>query len=328
MNQMNLADFHLTLQVMDNIDAGVVILDRNYTVIAWNTFMQAYSGINTDRIMGQNLFDVVNDLPKAWLKNKIESTFKLRMRSFTSWEDRPQVFNFQNFSPISGGSSLMYQNMTLTPLKALSGEYSHVCMTITDVSDIAKNKTHLRESNEQLTHLSMTDRLTQLYNRGHWESCLLEEFDRCRQLQQPATLIMFDIDHFKKVNDTYGHVTGDGVIRTVASLLRRTKRQSDIAGRYGGEEFGVILPNTTADMGLYFTERLRDRVQSAAVSVDVRSISVTISLGVSEWHSGFRTYEAWLEDADNALYQSKQNGRNQTTVSNSVALDRAVMASS
>lgn len=311
---MNIADFHLTLQVMDNIDAGVVILDRSYTVLAWNTFMQAYSGINSDCILGHNLFDVVPDLPKEWLKNKIASTFKLRMRSFSSWEDRTHVFNFQNFSPISGGTSLMFQNMTLTPLKSLSGEYTHICMTITDVSDIAKSKTHLRESNEQLTHLSMTDRLTQLYNRGHWEGCLQEEFERCRQFQQPATLVMFDIDHFKKVNDTYGHIAGDGVIRTVASLLRRTKRQSDIAGRYGGEEFGVILPNTTAEMGLYFTERLRKRVEKSYVSVDVRSINVTISLGVSEWNPTMRNHEAWMESADNALYQSKQRGRNQSVI--------------
>ncbi|OLQ70142.1 diguanylate cyclase [Photobacterium proteolyticum] len=314
MNQVALADFHLTMQVMDNIDAGVVIIDKEYNVWAWNTFMQAYSGITSEQIMGKNLFDVVDDLPVKWLKNKIASTFKLRMRSFSCWEDRPSIFNFSNFSPVTGGSSLMFQNMTLTPLKSLSGELSHICLTITDVSDIAKNKTHLRESNEQLTHLSMTDRLTQLYNRGHWEACLAEEFERCRKANIPSTLVMFDIDHFKKVNDTFGHIAGDGVIRKVSSLLRRTKRHSDIAGRYGGEEFGVILPGTSAELGLYFTERLRSRVEDASVAVDVRNISVTISLGVCEWAPWMSSYEKWLELSDSALYESKQNGRNQTTV--------------
>lgn len=314
MNQMTLSDFHLTMQVIDNIDVGVVILDKDYTVCAWNTFMQAYSGITADQIMGKNLFTVVENLPEEWLKNKIESTFKLRMRSFSCWEDRPSIFNFANFSPVTGGAALMFQNMTLTPLKSLNGELSHICLTITDVSDIAKNKTHLRESNEQLTHLSMTDRLTQLFNRGHWESCLAEEFERCRQMGVPSTLVMFDIDHFKKVNDTFGHMAGDGVIRKVSSLLQRAKRQSDIAGRYGGEEFGVILPGTTAELGLYFTERLRRRVESAAVSVDVRTINVTISLGICEWSPEMKSYEEWLDLADTALYQSKQGGRNQSTV--------------
>ncbi|UXI02632.1 diguanylate cyclase [Photobacterium sp. TY1-4] len=314
MNQVTLSDFHLTMQVLDNIDAGVVIMDKSHQVWAWNSFMQAYSGITSDRIIGKNLFEVMTDLPVAWLKQKIDSTFKLRMRSFSCWEDRPSIFHFKNFSPVTGGASLMYQNMTLTPLKSLNGEFSHICLTITDVSDIAKSKTHLRESNEQLTHLSMTDRLTQLYNRGHWEACLAEEFERCRNANIPSTLVMFDIDHFKKVNDTFGHVAGDGVIRTVASLLRRTKRQSDIAGRYGGEEFGVILPGTSAELGLYFTERLRTRIEDASVSVDVRSINVTISLGICEWAPWMQGYEHWLELSDRALYHSKQNGRNQTTV--------------
>jgi len=314
LNQVTLADFHLTMQVMDNIDAGVVIIDKEYNVWAWNTFMQAYSGITTEQIMGKNLFDVVDDLPVDWLKNKIASTFKLRMRSFSCWEDRPSIFNFSNFSPVTAGSALMFQNMTLTPLKSLNGELSHICLTITDVSDIAKNKTHLRESNEQLTHLSMTDRLTQLYNRGHWEACLAEEFERCRKANIPSTLVMLDIDHFKKVNDTFGHVAGDGVIRKVSSLLRRTKRHSDIAGRYGGEEVGVILPGTSADLGLYFTERLRHRIEDASVAVDVRSINVTISIGVCEWAPWMPSYEKWLELSDSALYESKQNGRNQTTV--------------
>ncbi len=82
------------MQVLDNFDAGVVILDENYNVCAWNTFMQAYSGISSVQIMGKSLFDIVPDLPKLWLQNKIQSMFKLRMRLFSVWEDRPWVFRF------------------------------------------------------------------------------------------------------------------------------------------------------------------------------------------------------------------------------------------
>ncbi|KLV07176.1 diguanylate cyclase [Photobacterium aquae] len=310
----HLADFHLILQVIDNIDAGVVILDREHRVVAWNSFMQAYSGVCVDRIMGYDLFDVIDDLPKTWLINKINSTFKLRTRTFSCWEDRPFIFNFSNFSPVVGGSSVMYQNMTLTPLKSLTGEYHHICLTITDVSDIARNKMHLHESNAQLTHLSMTDRLTQLYNRGHWETCLAEEFERCVQLQSSSTLVMFDIDHFKKVNDTYGHVAGDAVIKQISTILQKTKRQSDLAGRYGGEEFGIILPGTSADMAMYFAERLRSRIEKAVVKVDIREIITTVSLGMAEWTPAMANYNQWLECADRALYHSKQNGRNQSTI--------------
>lgn len=310
----NLADFHLTAQVIDNIDAGVVMLDRDYRVMTWNTFMQAYSGISADQIMGLNLFEVVPDLPETWLKGKIESAFKLGTRSFSGWEDRPYIFNFNNFSPVTGGLATMFQNMTLTPLKALDGEYRHICLTVTDVSDIAKSKTHLRESNAQLTHLSITDKLTQLYNRGHWESCLSAEFDNCRHVQSPSTLVMFDIDHFKKVNDTYGHIAGDAVIKSICSLLKKAKRQTDIAGRYGGEEFGVILPGTSAELAQYFTERLRKRVAASEVKIDIRAIQVTVSLGICEWAPWMTSYEQWLECADSALYDSKKHGRNQCTV--------------
>lgn len=310
----NLSDFHLMMQVMDNIDAGVVMLDRSYHVMSWNTFMQAYSGISVDQIMGKNLFEVIPELPAEWLKSKIESTFKLGMRSFSCWEDRPNVFNFSNFSPVTGGSTNMYQNLILTPLKSLNGDYSHICLTLTDVSDIAKSKTHLRESNAQLTHLSMTDRLTQLYNRGHWECCLSDAFDYCRQTHQTSSLVMLDIDHFKKVNDTYGHVTGDAVIKNIASQLRKTKRHSDISGRYGGEEFAVILPVTSSEHAQYFTERLRARVEASSVIADEQPVNVTVSLGICEWAPWMKSYKQWLECADNALYQSKQQGRNQSTV--------------
>lgn len=311
---MNLSDFHLTIQLIDNIDAGVVLLDRNYTVQAWNTFMQAYSGISAEQIMGKNLFDVVPGLPDDWLKKKIASTFKLRTRTFSCWEDRPYIFDFKNFSPVTGGSVEMYQNMTLTPLKSLTGEYSYVCMTIYDVSDTAKSKKQLSETNAQLTHLSITDGLTQLYNRGHWERCLEEEFERCRQRQTPSTLVMFDIDHFKKVNDTFGHVAGDAVIKNISVMLRKAKRQNDLAGRYGGEEFAVILPETTSELTSYFAERLRARVDESSVKIDLREIGVTISLGICEWAPWMKHYNQWLACADEALYRSKQGGRNRSTV--------------
>ena len=314
MDQRGFSDIHLTMQIIDNIDAGVVMLDKAYRVQSWNTFMQAYSGISAEQIIGKNVFTVVPDLPEAWLKNKIQSTFKLGTRSFSCWEDRPHVFQFSNFSPITGGSPSMYQNLILTPLKSLNGEFTHICLMLTDVSDIAKSKNHLRESNAQLTHLSMTDRLTQLYNRGHWESCLSDAFEQCHKTQQPASLVMFDIDHFKQVNDTFGHVIGDAVIKNISSILRRTKRQSDIAGRYGGEEFAVILPQTSSELAQYFTERLRQRVADDAVTVDVRDVTVTISLGICEWSPKLKNYEHWLECTDAALYQSKKSGRNCSTV--------------
>lgn len=125
---------------------------------------------------------------------------------------------------------------------------------------------------------------------------------------------MLDIDHFKKVNDTYGHPAGDAVIKRVAELVRDNLRKTDIAGRYGGEEFSVILQNTDDASAVYFCERLRKSVEKCTVMHDGNEIRFTISLGISQADPELVNYKAWLEQADQALYASKEGGRNQTWV--------------
>ena len=125
---------------------------------------------------------------------------------------------------------------------------------------------------------------------------------------------MFDIDHFKKVNDTYGHQAGDEVIRVVSNQLSSTLRKTDIAGRYGGEEFGVIMPETLAKHASIYCERLRKAIESTVVVHEENEIKFTISFGICESSDQHNDYQSWLEKTDQALYQSKENGRNQTTI--------------
>lgn len=311
---VNIADFHWGLQVMDTIDVGLVVIDRNFHVCLWNSFMQNYSGIGSEAVMDKNLFDVCPTLPHDWLRAKLQACIKLQARGFSNWEDRPYVFEFKNYSPVSHGLTTMYQNVVITPLKSLTGEISHLCIMVQDVSDVAKSKIHLRESNQQLSLISRTDGLTGLFNRAHWEQCLKQEFDALSVSPQPSSLVIFDIDHFKRVNDNYGHSTGDDVIRRTAAMLRKTARQSDLCGRYGGEEFTALLPDTTADQALYFAERLRKRIEKSVVETEDHAIRYTISLGVCEFNPAFCSHTEWLQSADKALYCSKESGRNQTSM--------------
>ncbi len=115
----------------------------------------------------------------------------------------------------------------------------------------------LKLANTKLEQLSRKDALTGLFNRGYWDAQLQLEFDRCKRYQHASTLIMLDIDHFKKVNDTFGHPAGDLVIKKLASILRSSSRKTDVVGRYGGEEFGVILPNTKVNTAYALVERIR-----------------------------------------------------------------------
>jgi diguanylate cyclase (GGDEF)-like protein len=276
--------------------------------------MQSYSGIRVDTIMGKNLFDVCDDLPKEWLVAKLNASANLKTKGFSCWEDRPNIFNFKNFSPVTNCLSEMYQNMVITPLRSLTGEVTHLCIVINDVTDVAKSKIHLRDSNHKLAQISKTDGLTGLLNRSSWEHHLIEAHQACSVIGTTSTLVMFDIDHFKIVNDTFGHCAGDSVIKATADAALHTARANDYVGRYGGEEFAVILLDTNEDQALYFAERLRKKIEKMVVNHDDINIEFRISLGIAQFNPKFENHKMWIEAADDALYQSKESGRNQTNV--------------
>jgi len=167
----------------------------------------------------------------------------------------------------------------------------------------------------KLQELALRDGLTGLLNRRYWESCLEREFARHQRYDNPVSLVIFDIDHFKRVNDTYGHQTGDEVIRETARITSQLVRETDFAGRYGGEEFVVLLPGTTLDGAAQFAERLRSTIERQQIDYQGSPLTFTISLGVATLADDMAGYQALLERADKALYQSKEGGRNRVTVS-------------
>jgi len=312
--QVNIKDIHWLMDMLQSIDVGLVVLDKDYNVLVWNSFMENHSGIGPAIIKDKNLFDMCPTIPQNWFRQKAESVFLLKSSTFTVWEQRPYLFEFKNYRPITGSAEFMYQNITLIPLLSADNQVRHVGVLIYDVTDIAVSKIKLKEANTKLESLSKTDHLTQLNNRGAWEQQLEKEFKRSNRADHICSVVMFDIDHFKKVNDTYGHQAGDEVIRRTSALLQETMRLTDIAGRYGGEEFGVILVDTNAENALIFTERLRQRIEAETVEFDKFKINYTVSLGVAEISKDCETYQQWLERADKALYVCKETGRNRSEV--------------
>ena len=251
----DLGELHWMMGMLHSINAGLIVIDQEYKIHVWNEFMANQSAMMSEQVMGKSILDLFNDLPEEWFKRKINSVFLLGTRAFTTWEQRNYLFRFKNYRPITGMSEFMYQNITFLPLTSVDGSVQHVGIIVYDVTDVAVNKQELESANTVLESLSRTDRLTELNNRGYWEECLENEFNRYKRTQQTATVIMFDIDHFKKVNDTYGHQAGDEVIRQTSKILKRSIRLTDIAGRYGGEEFGIILVNTPEDKALYQSKK-------------------------------------------------------------------------
>ncbi len=314
-----LKEFHWLMNMIQTIDVGLVVLDRDYRIQVWNGFMANHSGKAPHDIVGKNLFTAFDSIPETWFRNKAESVFLLKNRAFTTWEQRAYLFKFKNYRPITGTAEYMYQNITFIPLISADGKVNQIGIIIYDVTDMAVGKTQLEQANDQLQSLSRTDRLTGLNNRGYWEECLVAEFRRVHRTQEACTLVLFDIDHFKKVNDSYGHQAGDEVIRTTARLLTESKRTTDIAGRYGGEEFTVILIDTTVEGARVFAERLRKKVQGETVTHEGQDIRFTISLGLAECGDEIRDHQQWIECSDQALYKAKQAGRNQTVVYSATA---------
>ncbi|MGB7415952.1 MAG: diguanylate cyclase, partial [Thermosynechococcaceae cyanobacterium] len=173
--------------------------------------------------------------------------------------------------------------------------------------------TKLEQSQSDLQTLATVDGLTGVYNRREFNRWLHIEMEKAQRERQPMSLMMFDIDHFKKLNDNYGHQSGDIALQSVSALLKQNVRPGDIVARYGGEEFAVILPQASADEAAVIAERIRRAVANQSIEVvDHNIIQVTASLGLATYLLGdAQTDEDLLGQADSALYRAKKSGRNQ-----------------
>lgn len=300
--------------IVDRVDIGIFSLNKAMEVVLWNKFMGNNSGIKSADIIGHNIFERFPQLPKKWLQKKIENVFILKNFAFTSWQQRPFLFDFPNRSTLTSNVVSMRQNCTFIPVKGQSDEIEFVCITIIDVTDSSIYQMELVELTEQLEIMSHQDGLTKIYNRRHLDEQMHKEFNRSKRYGGPLSIVHMDIDHFKAVNDTYGHLAGDEILRQVAQRLTACLRKDDCLGRYGGEEFTVILPSTGQEGALFLAERLRESIADTLIQWESQSLAISISLGVSTLHSGIKKYENLLKEADEALYYSKDHGRNKVTV--------------
>ncbi len=163
---------------------------------------------------------------------------------------------------------------------------------------------------ETISQMMVTDGLTQAANKRHLTEKVTDELNRSARHGRPLSLVMFDVDHFKKVNDTHGHVAGDVVLKEIASLVRSRVRRNEVFGRYGGEEFALLLPETTLQGAVTLAQELCVLVGSTPFLFDRTRIPVTISLGVAQWNPAIRTTDEFIRAADAKLYQAKRDGRN------------------
>lgn len=139
----DMAEFHWMMDMVQTVDVGIVVLDRDYRVKVWNGFMESHSGMLPSQVRDKSLFELFPDISQAWFARKARPVFELRTRAFMTWEQRPFLFKFPSYRPITGSEDYMYQNITLSALASATGNVDNICMMIYDVTDIAAHKNQL-----------------------------------------------------------------------------------------------------------------------------------------------------------------------------------------
>ncbi|MBI4743698.1 MAG: sensor domain-containing diguanylate cyclase [Actinobacteria bacterium] len=195
---------------------------------------------------------------------------------------------------------------------------------LVNISNMASLALHNALLHEEIERLSITDRLTDLYNHGYFQQRLKEELERAVRFKHPLSILLMDIDYFKKFNDTFGHPKGDQVLKRIAAILKGNMRDVDIAARYGGEEFVAVLPETDKDGILVLAERIRRKIEEEEFegNKDGLMVSKTVSIGVAGYPEDITINDPaqLIEKADQALYQAKNTGRNKV-----IGFDKAVV---
>ncbi len=308
--------YHLEHVVQDMSTVGIFAVDRRLNIVLWNRFMEIHSQLPKEAVLGKNLLECFPELNENWIARKIKSIMVLRNQSYTSWRQRPFLLKFPNVQAISSDSLFMYQDCSFWPLKSDGGQIIGACVSIHDVTEMAVTQQLLELATDEVIYVeehSQRDALTGLYNRGFFDEQVTQDISRARRQQWDLSLMMIDIDHFKSINDTYGHPCGDEVLRRVAKIMLQQLRTSDMLCRYGGEEFSLILPQTGIEKSKFVGERIRRAVESAVITHDNSNITVTVSIGSATLQDNM-TSGLLIAQADQAMYTSKKQGRNRITI--------------
>lgn len=292
--------------VMSNIaDYALVSLDRRGRIASWNGSIGRVTGYGPD-IKGQPYALFYPDgatTPEQQLDRLRETDENgwtldegVRLRA-----DGSQFWGSSMISPLPGRMDSAYAP------DARGDDQAAYCLIIRDISD-------KRDASENLRKAAYCDHLTGLSNRRAFFEAAELELMRRKKALRPVALIMLDADHFKAINDRYGHPAGDAVLCQLAETMKAVCRQVDVLARIGGEEFAIILPSVDLAGAVAVAERLRTEVEQAPAIYEQHAIAYTISLGVAVMEEDMSGFDALIKRADQAMYQAKHQGRNQTGI--------------
>jgi len=281
--------------------ASIVISDVKGRIEYVNTKFTEVNGFTLDEVLGKTAADTFGSNE---LQEEAGAEHWQAIRKGQEW--RGEMKHRRK------SGETYYASVSISPITDSSGAVTHFVAVSEDITARKAIEEKIRRLNDGLRQLAITDYLTNLYNRRYFMQRGAEEFKRAMRNKQPLSLLMLDVDHFKNVNDTYGHEAGDMALQQVAAVLKFSLRETDILGRIGGEEFAVLLPDTKLDAAAMLAERICRSVESSLLTMpgQALTISLTVSVGVAELSGVMSGIDDMLRHADSALYHAKHDGRN------------------
>ncbi len=279
---------------------ALITIDSTGRILFWNPAAERTFGYMRDEAVGCDLHELLSSAQDQEHAHK-------GLRSFAQSGKGPIMERTREVMARHKDGHFFPVELSVASFR-LNSEW----LAVGSVRDITARK----EAERRLQELATLDGLTGIFNRRYFLELSGQEFKRCRRYHRPLSLIMFDIDHFKQINDTYGHDIGDVVLQRVTQTGRAILREADIFGRIGGEEFAIILPETNLISATQVAERLRCEISALNMMSQKAAIQITSSFGVVAMNRESHTVELLLKYADQALYQAKNNGRNRVEALN------------
>jgi len=302
--------------IFDTVNNGIIILDEDLNVLAWNKWLEIYTKIKEKDILTKNLFKYFPYINEKKLKRKAKTVLVTNNPSFLSLNTNRYLINIPVSNVTNTIFDSMQQDITILPYNI---EKKYICIYIYDNTLMCEINQKLERANEELIDMSHRDPLTQIFNRRYFseQSKKIKSFSQ-RNDNIPFSLVTLDIDKFKNINDTYGHLVGDEVIIRVAHIIEAEVRTSDIVARFGGEEFVMLLQDCDLDNAYKVAEKVRQDIEKTSIIVHIDTeVKFTVSIGVAQFNQeDNNNIELTLSRADEALYKAKNIGRNKTVVSN------------
>jgi diguanylate cyclase (GGDEF)-like protein len=291
--------------ILDSIKNGILITDKDLKISFWNKWLAVQTGISKENALGSTLNELFPETSFSILQRKVRIAFKINSPTFTNATIEQYVIPIGLNKITKSIFQYMRQETVITPINS-----EQVSIVIYDASPLLEANVKIDEQLKLFKKLSITDELTQCYNKTMFNKLLSAEIKKSARHDYFFSLIIFDIDDFKSVNDTYGHIAGDNALKTLASIARQNIRESDIFARWGGEEFCILLPDTE----LQGASVLADKVRQIICEFDFDTPRhLQCSFGISQYCTGNNENEL-VAFADKALYYAKNNGKNQVAV--------------